>query len=274
MTRYYDKKPVTIISHLSILIFLLGSLATAYAGNVGWFYALEEDRAAFEKDAGPPLRTVKLAGGIVVHEYRVGPHKVVAAKMGSGCVTTAVTVARVTAVQPVDRLISTGPAGAVGDDAKVGAWYRVAEVAAWQQGRAGEGGRIFPAEGSLRVLDWKSDDWPDGKWKDMPSTKLVSGEVFVASGEKRGELAREFGAELVEMNAFGLLAASEGTPAKILILRVVSDRADEKASEDFSAFLKTYDGEGGRMVAELIKALPVGKDEPAAHDALRELINE
>jgi hypothetical protein len=27
-------------------------------------------------------------------------------------------------------------------------------------------------------------------------------------------------------------------------------------------------------VAELVKALPVGKDEPAAHDALRELIGE
>jgi nucleoside phosphorylase len=108
----------------------------------------------------------------------------------------------------------------------------------------------------------------------MPATKLVSGEVFVACGEKRGELARGFGAELVEMNAFGLLEAAEGTPAKVLILRVVSDKADEKASEDFSAFLKAYDGAGGKMVAELVKALPVGKDEPAAHDALRELIGE
>jgi nucleoside phosphorylase len=196
------------MSRLYLLIFLLGSLATAYAGNVGWFYALEEDRVEFEKESGPPLRTVNLAGGTVVREYRVGPHKVVAAKMGSGCVTTAITVARVTAVQPVDRLISTGPAGAVGDEAEVGAWYRVSEVAAWQQGRAGEGGRIFPAEGALRVHDWKSDEWPDGAWKDMPSTKLVSGEVFVASGEKRGELAREFEAELVEImrSEFWLLA--------------------------------------------------------------------
>ena len=78
----------------------------------------------------------------------------------------------------------------------------------------------------------------------------------------------------MEMNALGLLAAAEGTPAKVLILRVVSDKADEKASEDFSAFLKSYDGAGGKMVAELVKVLPVGKDEPAAHDALRELINE
>ncbi len=247
----------------------------AYAGNVGYFFALDEDKVAFEAAAGAPIRAMNLVGGTVAFEYRVGAHRVVAAKMGSGCVNTAVTVARVLALNPVDRIISTGPAGGIGDEAGIGSWWRIGEVAAWQQGRAGEGGRVFPSESALRTVAWMPDDWPEGTWKQMPATKLVSGEVFVASGEKRGELARGFGAELVEMNAFGLLAAAEeGTPAKVLILRVVSDKADEKASEDFAAFLKSYDGTGGKMVAELVKAMPVGKDEPAAHDALRELINE
>jgi adenosylhomocysteine nucleosidase len=255
------------------ILFILSS-RYAYPGTVGFFFALDEDKSAFEAAAGNPIRTMNLAGGTVAFEYRVGAHRVIAAKMGSGCVNTAVTVARVLALNPVDRIISTGPAGAIGDQAGIGTWHRIGEVAAWQQGRAGEGGRVFPSEAALRTVAWKPDDWPEGAWKRMPATKLVSGEVFVASGEKRGELARGFGAELVEMNAFGLLAAAEGTPAKVLILRVVSDKADEKASGDFSAFLKSYDGAGGKMVAELVKAMPVGKDEPAAHDALRELINE
>ena len=127
---------------------------------------MDEDKSAFEAAAGNPIRTMNLVGGTVAFEYRVGAHRVIAAKMGSGCVNTAVTVARVLALNPVDRIISTGSAGAIGD------------------------------------------------------------------------------------------------------------KADEKASEDFSAFLKSYDGAGGKMVAELVKAMPVGKDEPAAHDALRELINE
>jgi nucleoside phosphorylase len=76
------------------------------------------------------------------------------------------------------------------------------------------------------------------------------------------------------MNAFGLLAALEGTNVKILILRVVSDFANERAGEDFSAFLKTYKGEGGAMVADLIRKLPVGQNEPAAHEALRKLLEE
>ncbi len=52
----------------------------------------------------------------------------------------------------------------------------------------------------------------------------------------------------------------------------MSDHADEKASEDFAAFLKSYDGKGGKMVAEIIQELPVEQNEPAAHDALRELL--
>lgn len=68
--------------------------------------------------------------------------------------------------------------------------------------------------------------------------------------------AREFNAELVEMNAFGLLAAVEGMKGEVMVLQVVSDLADGRASEDFAAFLKDYGGEGGAMVAELERLYP------------------
>ncbi len=247
------------------------------AGTVGWFYALEEDRAGFEKVAGPPVRTMALVGGTVVHEYRVGPHTVAAARMGSGCVETAVTVARVLALNPAGRVITTGPAGGIGGGVKIGEWVEVSAVVGWQQGRAGEGGRIFPKEGAeKRVKGWggmsEENDGtaPEGR----RHVRLVSGEVFVASAEKRGELAGEFDAELVEMNALGLLAAVEGMKAEVMVLRVVSDLADERASEDFAAFLRDYGGEGGAMVAELVKALPVGGDEPGAHGELKKLLED
>jgi nucleoside phosphorylase len=278
MTRKHNEKSVITLSHLLGVLGLIFSFGNVRAGRVAWFYALEEDRAAFEKEAGPPQRTSNLVGGTTVREYRVGPHKVVAAKMGSGCVTTAVTVARVLALSPVDRVVSTGPAGGIGDGVKVGEWFEVGEVVAWQQGRAGEGGRIFLKEEARMVVEgWGEAGGENGDKQSVTGDRrrvLVSGEVFVASGEKRRELAREFEAELVEMNAFGLLAALESMPVKVMILRVVSDLADERASEDFSGFLKEYDGAGGKMVAELVRDLPVGKDEPAAHEALRELLEE
>lgn len=245
---------------------------SAYAGTVGWFYALDRDKEAFEEIVGTPSRTVTLKGGTVVNEYRMGPHKVVMAKMGAGCVATAVTVARVLALNTLDRVVSTGPAGGIGGNLKRGDWLNVSDVVAWQQGKAGEGGKIFPAENAGIQLDQRPSEWPSGVWRTMPRVKLVSGEAFIASAEKRTELAGEFKAQIVEMNAFGLLTALQDTKVKVLILRVVSDFADERAGDDFSDFLKTYQGEGGKMVAELVRGLQTGNDEPAAHNALQKLL--
>lgn len=244
----------------------------ACAGTVAWFYALDADKVEFEKIAGKSLRTVN-SGTCSIHEYRIGPHRVVAAKMGSGCVNTAATVATVLAFNAVDRVVSTGPAGGLTAEAGPGKWLRVQEVIAWQSGRAGEGGRIFPAEKARFKLNPHQEDWPDGEWQKAQPATLVSGEAFIASAEWRSRLAGEHEANAVEMNAYGLLAGVEGRHVKLLILRIVSDRADERASEDFAAFLKSYDGKGGAMFAEILRTLPVEPNEPAAHGALRELLD-
>lgn len=69
------------------------------------------------------------------------------------------------------------------------------------------------------------------------------------------------------------MAGLDGKHVKVLIWRVVSDLADENASEDFANFLKNYDGQGGKWVAELVGKLPAEMNEPHAHDALRELLD-
>jgi len=112
----------------------------------------------------------------------VGPHRLVAAKMGSGCVNTTNTVATVMALNAVDRVISTGPAGGLTDAIQVGTWLRVEVVMAWQSGKAAaEGGRIFPGEKALRQVEFLEVEWPEGEWQKMPTVKLVSGEAFVAA---------------------------------------------------------------------------------------------
>ena len=258
---------------ISLSFILLATLlfsVISQAGTVAWFYALDADKAAFEAIAGTPLRSTR-TGSRVVHEYRVGPHRVVAARMGSGCVNTAVTVASVLALHPADRVISTGPAGAIGGGVETGQWVRVENVVAWQKGRM-EGDRVLTGDPMEAPL--QAESWPAGPWQQMKTVRLASGEAFIASADARERVQSATGAPLVEMNAFGLLAALDGRNIECLILRVVSDRADEQAAEDFSAFVKRYDGAGGKMVAELVKALPVGKDEPSAHEALRELLEE
>jgi nucleoside phosphorylase len=245
----------------------------SFAGTVAWFYALESDKAAFEISAGKAIRSVT-SGSVTFHEYRMGPHKVVAAKMGSGCVATATTVSTVLALAPADRLISTGPAGALKADVETDSWLRVDEVIAWQKDKAGENGTISAGETSTMSTGFDDAAWPAGEWRKARGVRIASGEGFIASAAAGSEIAAATDTVAVEMNAFGLMGAVAGRPLKLLILRVVSDRADERASEDFAAFVKMDDGAGGRMVAEIVKALPVEANEPAAHEGLRELLEK
>lgn len=66
--------------------------------------------------------------------------------------------------------------------------------------------------------------------------------------------------------------ALDGSAAKVLVLRVISDHADENAGETFAAFTKSYDGEGGRMVYDIVMKLPVPLNDPSAHGELRKLL--
>ncbi len=269
--KYYHRNVKKLLPYFAFLWIALLVGGRLSAGTVAWFYALDADKVELERVIGKPLRSVQ-SGDCSMHEYQVGPHRLVAAKMGSGCVNTTNTVATVMALNAVDRVISTGPAGGLTDAIQVGRWLRVEAVMAWQSGKAGEGGRIFPGEKALRQVEFLEVEWPEGEWQKMPTAKLVSGEAFVAAGEIRSRLAAEHGAGAVEMNAYGLLAGLEGRKVKVLILRVISDLADEKASEDFAEFLKGYDGKGGKLVAELVGKLPAEANEPAAHESLRELL--
>lgn len=244
--------------------FVLLGARLASGSNVGWFYALDADKSVFEKEAGPPVRVVSVAGGTRLSEYQIGNHKVYAAKMGSGCVNTAVTVSRVTALHSLDYVISTGPAGTLGGNAKPGEWLRIVQVIPWQKCDDRAWLSLENAAGPK--------DWPDGRWFRMPRAVLASGETFVSSTGQRTEIAREFSADIVEMNAYGLLGALEGMHCKVMILRVVSDRADESAADDFSRFSQSYDGDGGRIVAGIVKSLPIDQTDPAAHEALKQLL--
>lgn len=259
--RAYTKARRAVIAGLISL-----TSSAAIAANVGWFYALDADKIAFERAAGPPVRVISLSGGTQIAEYQVANHKLYACRMGSGCVATAVSVSRVAAFRPLDRVISTGPAGAIGENAKQGEWFKIKRVTPWQKSSNQEW--VLVPDGS------EMTDWPDGPWLRLPKANLVSGEAFVASAEQRGELWRKHSADIVEMNSFGLMGALDGMRCKVLILRVVSDRADESAADDFNKFTKGYDGEGGRMVAEIVKSLPLDQNDPAAHESLRNLLDD
>ena len=111
-------------------------------------------------------------------------------------------------------------------------------------------------------------------WLKVPEMAVASGEVFIASASYRAELHAATRAEAVDMNLFGLVTACANHQVPLVCWRIVSDRADETASEDFRAFAERYDGTGGRVLAEFIKALPANPNAPESYDKLRELLGK
>ena len=74
--------------------------------------------------------------------------------------------------------------------------------------------------------------------KPMRRVAVASGDVFVATTERKRVLAEEFGCDICEMELAGLALASERNDVPLLSIKVVSDRADDSAPVSFDEVVK------------------------------------
>lgn len=108
----------------------------------------------------------------------------------------------------------------------------------------------------------------------LPRWVSVSSEVFVDDSKLRTEMAATTEGDVVEMNLEGLLAACDNHGVSGLHLRVVSDHANEMAEQSFAAFCKNYRGDGGKLVAGVLKELPNDPKSINSYDQLKKLIEQ
>ncbi len=248
------------------LVSLWGGISPAAADTIAVLYALDADLAQLKKASTEVKSPVKI-GAQTVATLKIGRHTLHAAKMGSGCITTAIATESVLGRFDCDLVISIGPAGALRDDHPVGSWVRVAEVVPYQAGSWTTAG--FVPKATMRLPE--PNHLPK-EWKGRRSAKVASGEAFVASDREREKLAQTLEAGIVDMNTAGLVLAGASHKLPVWAWRVISDNADNDASADFREFIQKYDGEGGRQLAELFERLPDNPANPMAYDVLRELI--
>jgi adenosylhomocysteine nucleosidase len=243
-------------------------LEVARADAIAYFYALDADLGALVK-AGKIQGTPRMLNNQPVSVVRVGAHDVLAVKMGSGSVRTAATAAALLAKFPCDLALSTGPAGGVSDRLLVGQWIRVPEVVAYQEGTETQVGFVS-GKNAVRKLEASIAILPEA-WSGLTDARVASGEVFISSATFRKKLAAE--APAVDMNLAGLSIACEEAGVPLACWKVISDHADEHAGDDFAKFVKTYDGEGGRRIAELVEKLPRNPKSPGSYENLNRLLD-
>lgn len=250
-----------------VLLLIFVVFGDISADTIALFYALDNDLAVLKEGGGFRPVGVDVVGTRRIYRLQAAGHQILAVKMDSGCVETAISAQAILAKYRCDRAISIGPAGALTDRVATGFWFRADRVVAWQDGtQTADGFQL--SEQSVRPLD----EWPVDVLANIPKAALASGEVFVASREFGRKLGLTTGADLIDMNSFGLAAACRDHRVPLVILRVVSDGADENAGETFRKFAESYDGEGGRIATRMIRALPPNPDDPMSYEEIRRLM--
>ena len=249
---------------ICVLFMLLAGLGDAvYAAQLAFFYALEADAAALSARGQIVAPSIKV-GSRNIQRLRLGPHTVYLTKMGSGCLETALSAQALLVRFRCDAAYSIGPAGALRDGLVPGTWYAVDRVRAWQK-ISDAGHTLAPCTNlaaRANLLNTTS------------RLCVASGENFITSTEERARVHDISRADAVDMNLYGLILACEDHRVPLTAWKIISDLADESASDSFQAFRDAYNGAGGAALADLILALPPDPADPLTHPAIERALRE
>ncbi|MCU0353083.1 MAG: 5'-methylthioadenosine/adenosylhomocysteine nucleosidase [Cytophagales bacterium] len=84
---------------------------------------------------------------------------------------------------------------------------------------------------------------------------VVTGDVFVSSSEKVKQLRRDFGADATEMEGAAVAQVCWQLKTPCIVIRSLSDRADENARGDMMTFYKTAAKNSAALVTEILGRL-------------------
>ena len=202
-------------------------------------------------------------GKFSAYEGELAGKRMVLVLSGIGKVNAAVSTSWVIHQFAPDCIINTGSAGGLGKGLKVGdvvigetvahhdvdvtafgyVWGQVPQLPA---AFASDENLIRQAEKAAQVFEGAA----------VTQGLIVSGDRFVHSSEGVAEIRSHFpDVKAVEMEAAAIAQTCHQLEVPFVIIRAVSDSADEKADISFEEFLKTAAVSSAKMVTEIVKSL-------------------
>lgn len=191
-------------------------------------------------------RTVERAG-MSFFEGKIGDSDVVVVRCGIGMVNAGACVQILVDCFDVTHVINTGVAGSldnridigdivVSEDAVVHDFdvtplgYKPGEI-------PGVGTLSFPADSYLKecAISAVKEAAPD---INVFSGRVVSGDQFIAGNEKKKAIIDQFGGMCTEMEGAAIAQVAYLNRVPFVIIRAISDKADNSGSEDYPSFEK------------------------------------
>lgn len=202
-------------------------------------------------------------GKFSAYEGELAGKRTVLVLSGIGKVNAAVSTSWVIHQFAPDCVINTGSAGGLGKGLKVGdvvigetVAHHDVDVTAFGYvwGQVPQLPAVFESDSNLIRQAEKAAQVFDGAA--VTQGLVVSGDRFVHSSEGVAEIRSHFPeVKAVEMEAAAIAQTCHQLEVPFVIIRAVSDSADEKADISFEEFLKTAAVSSAKMVTEIVKSL-------------------
>ena len=202
-------------------------------------------------------------GKFSAYEGELAGKRTVLVLSGIGKVNAAVSTSWVIHQFAPDCVINTGSAGGLGKGLKVGdvvigetVAHHDVDVTAFGYvwGQVPQLPAVFESDSNLIRQAEKAAQVFDGAA--VTQGLIVSGDRFVHSSEGVAEIRSHFPeVKAVEMEAAAIAQTCHQLEVPFVIIRAVSDSADEKADISFEEFLKTAAASSAKMVEKIVASL-------------------
>lgn len=234
---------------------------------IGIIGAMETEIEALTKREMEAGETIEKAG-MVFHAGRLGSRDVVVVRSGIGKVNAAICAQILVDCFGITHLINTGIAGSL--DKRIGIGDIVVSTDAVQHDmdlsplgfERGEIPRLdapvvlreFPADPLLREAAAAAcrEAAPGSR---VFEGRIVSGDQFICGTQQKTFLAESFGALCTEMEGAAIAHTAYVNKVPFVIVRAISDSADEKANVSFAEFERRAAKTCAGIVAHMVRSL-------------------
>lgn len=208
-------------------------------------------------------RTTKKAG-MEFLEGTISGVEVVVVKCGIGKVNAGMCVQILADCFAVTHVINTGVAGSLRAEINIGdivistnAVYHDMDVTVfgYQLGEVPQIGRQdFPADERMQTLAKSSCEKvnPDIQ---VFAGRVVSGDQFISSKEVKEHLIQTFDGLCTEMEGAAIAHAAYLNEIPFVIIRAISDKADDSAQEDYPTFEKKAAEHCASLIMDMVTAI-------------------
>lgn len=204
---------------------------------------------------------------VASYEFLVGTlrnHTIIVVQCGIGKVNAALTTQLLIDCFNVDVVINTGVAGAISDELEIGDIVISKDAIQHDMDATGFGYKKGQIPG-MPVLKFKADyklvdiARRASEVLDIETNvfveRIVSGDQFISSSDKKKELSEEFGGFCVEMEGAAIAQACYINKTPYVIIRAISDKADDSAPVNFKEFTQIAAHNTYKMIEKMLEIM-------------------